>query len=145
MRVNTQFPVAVHILLLVAAYGDKIKVTSDFIAKSAGMNPVLIRNAFTKLKKAGLLLTSAGRGQTRLARAAGKITLWDVYTAVEPGGVGDIFRMHPNISSQCPVGRFISSNLTGHLEDVVDVMRKKMSRTTLGTLLTEFEANNPGK
>lgn len=142
MRVNTRFPVAVHALLLVAAYGEEVRVTSDFISRSAGINPVLIRNVFTKLKKAGILLTSAGRGRTRLARAAGTITLWDVYTAVESGNAKDIFTIHPNISPKCPVGRFISVNLTAHLEEVVDVMRKKMSKTTLATLLREFEANS---
>lgn len=144
MRVSSQFPVAVHILLLVAAYDDELKVTSDFISQSAGMNPVLIRNVFTKLKKAGLLLTSAGRGRTRLAKTPGKITLWDVYTAVESGTAKDMFTMHRKISPKCPVGRLVSTNLTAHLEEVVDAMRRKMSRTTLATLLNELGADGTG-
>ena len=145
MRVNTQFPVAVHVLLLIAAYSDEFKVTSDFISKSSGINPVLIRNIFTKLKKAELLLTSAGRGRTRLARVPGKITLWDVYAAMEPGTAKGIFALHRNISQKCPVGRFISTKLTGHLEDTVTAMRSEMSKTNLATLLKDLAASDSGQ
>ncbi len=141
MRGNTQLAVATHVLMLVGAYGNDIKVTSDFISGSAGINPVLIRNIFTKLKKAGILLTSAGRGQTRLARPAAEITLWDIYTAVESESSLDIFKIHRNTSPECPVGRFISANLVTHLDDAVLAMRAKMSQTTLATLIAELKAN----
>lgn len=141
MRVNTQFPIAVHTLMLVAAFGEEQKVTSDLISGSTGINPVLIRNVFTKLRKAGLLLTAAGRGRTRLAKPAADITLWDVYTAVESGSAKDIFKVHPNISPVCPVGRLVFTNLTARLEDAVAAMRAEMSKTTLATLLKDLETN----
>ena len=143
MRGNTQFAVAVHALMLVAAFGDEVKVTSDFISRSAGINPVLIRNIFTKLKTAGILLTSAGRGRTQLARPAVTITLWDIYTAVESGTSKDIFKIHQNMSPQCPVARFVSGNLTTHLDDVVKAMQGKMSKITLAMLVKELADDEP--
>ena len=67
MRVSTQFPIAVHIMLMVAGFPDQ-KMTSEVVSESAGTNPVIIRNIFSKLNNAGLLETKSGRGKTTVAR-----------------------------------------------------------------------------
>lgn len=58
--------------------------TSAQIAAHAGTNPVVVRRVLGKLRAAGLLVSEKGHsGGWRLARAAGDITLADIYTALE--------------------------------------------------------------
>ena len=59
MRVSTQFTIAVHALIMIAYFPD-IRVTSEMVAESVGNNPVIIRNIYGKLKKAGILSIQRG-------------------------------------------------------------------------------------
>src|SRR5690349_523482 len=86
MAANLRFPVAVHIITALA-YRDGESATSQQLAKSICTNPVVVRRLLSKLHQAGLIHCYPGKtGGCRLARSAEKITLFDVYTAVEGGG-----------------------------------------------------------
>lgn len=141
MRVSTQFPLAVHALLMIA-YFPQIRITSNIVAESAGCNAVVIRNIFTKLKKAGLLSVKTGTGGTALARLAEEISLWDVYTAVESDATDELFKMHQNTSGSCPVGSSIRSLLTSHLDDAVAAMKVSLSAVNLEQLKEELFSPN---
>lgn len=137
MRVSTQFPMAVHIMLMVAGF-ENAKITSEAAAESAGCNPVIIRNIFSKLKNAGLLNTKSGKGKTELARPSKEINLWDIYTAVESEETEDIFKFHQNTSDTCPVGSNIHKLLTPHLDDAVNALKASLSAVTLQMLIDEL-------
>ena len=137
MRVSTKFPIAVHIMLMIAGF-PKLKITSDVLSESAGCNPVIIRNLFAKLGSAGLLNTKSGRGKTTLARPADTITLWDIYTAVESDATDEIFKLHQNTSETCVVGSNIHALLMPHLSDAVAAMKYSLSKVTLEDLKREL-------
>lgn len=137
MRVSTKFPMAVHIMLMVAGFPNE-KITSEAAAESAGCNPVIIRNIFSNLKNAGLLNTKSGRGKTELARPDSEITLWDIYTAVESDKTDELFKFHQNTSDTCPVGSNIHTLLTSHLDDAVTALRESLSKVTLEQLKNEL-------
>jgi len=137
MRVSTQFPIAVHALLMVAF--SPVRVTSDMVAESAGCNAVIIRNIYSKLKKAGLLSVKTGTGGTALAKPADSISLWDVYTAVETDETDEIFKFH-NPSENCPVGSSVRNLLITHLDNAVKAMNASLSSVTLKQLKNELIA-----
>lgn len=139
MRVSTQFPIAVHILLMVAGFPD-VKVTSEIVAESVGCNPTIIRNIFAKLKNAGILNPKSGKGKTKLARTESEITLWDIYTAVESPETDELFKFHQRMSAICPIGRNIHSLLGRHLDDAVASLRDELSKVSLETLKCELYA-----
>lgn len=143
MRVSTQFPIAVHVLMMVAYFPQK-KVTSDIVAQSAGCNAVIIRNIFSKLKKAGLLSVKPGKSSTTLARPAEEITLWDVYTAVESDETDEIFKFHENTSEVCPIGSHLRGLLLSHLDQAIVAMKEELSGVTLSTMAMELQAMNGG-
>lgn len=143
MRVSTQFPIAVHSLLMIVNFPDR-KITSDMVAESAGCNAVIVRNIFSKLKKAGLLDVKAGRGDTALARPAKEISLWDIYTAVETDEADEIFKFHANMSGTCPVGGNIRSLLRGHFESAVSAMKEELSSVTLENIKQELQEKIAG-
>ena len=127
MRVSTQFPIAVHIMLMIDAFPDK-KITSEVLSVSAGF---IIRNLFSKLNNAGLLDTKSGKGKTTVLRPAEEITLWDIYTAVEGDETDEILKLHQNTSETCVVGSNIHSLLMPHLDEAVAAIRDVFSKVTL--------------
>ena len=54
MQISSRFTIATHMLVIIALKGKESKVTSDFLASSVGVNPVIIRKTLSQLKKARL-------------------------------------------------------------------------------------------
>ncbi len=137
MRMSAQFTISVQILVLIAYFADR-KLTSQFLSKSTGANPVMVRRLFGKLKGAGILNVSAGRGATTLARPTNEISLWDIYMAVEEYSVSELFKFHPKISDKCKIGMFFEGVLSVHLDDAVQAMAGRLSNISLMQLLDEW-------
>jgi Rrf2 family protein len=78
--INTQFALAVQIMMLLAATPD-IAQSSPEIAARLGKHPAFLRRISSHLVRAGLLHASHGGGYI-LAHPPDKITLGDVYSAV---------------------------------------------------------------
>ena len=55
MQISSRFTIAVHIFACIEAFGDQHKLTSDFLAGSVNVNPVIIRKTMSQLQKAGLI------------------------------------------------------------------------------------------
>ena len=141
MRINTKCSLAIHILLLVAAFSDSNKMTSEIIAKSTGNNPVIIRNILGSLKKAGIVHVQQGSGGTKLALPPSEITLWDIYQAVDPVSLDNLIGIHANPSSICPVGKRINMLLAEPYGAVTDAVQKSMSEYTLADIIRRYEAS----
>ena len=86
MSTSARFSVAIHILAALGYLERKGVewVTSKQIAKSVNTNAVVIRELLRALKHAGLVESKEGKGGgVRLARAASRISLHEIYAAVE--------------------------------------------------------------
>jgi Rrf2 family protein len=89
-RINNQFSVAVHIMTALGDHHGE-PVTSGVLAASVRAHESQIRNVLSKLVKAGLASTSRGRnGFSSLARPANKISLLEIYKAMDPPPVFSI-------------------------------------------------------
>ena len=141
MKINTQFTVAVHTLLCIAYFSGSQKVTSDFIASSTNVNPVIIRKILGKLQNAGFVETKAGVGGSFLAIPQQKITLKDIYSAVcdEEEDVRSVFNFHANPNPACPVGSKIHLVLDTPLANAQKAMEEELGKTTLADLLRKLE------
>ena len=135
MKISVRFTAAVHTLLCIRYFEKDMRVTSDFISASTGVNAVIIRKILLQLQKAGLVETAAGIGGSNLAQAADKITLLDVYNAINEGEEErDIFNFHPNPNPKCPVGSKIHLVLDDKLDDAQKAMKDSLSKTTIADL-----------
>ena len=139
MHVDSEFTVGVHILLLYAFIKED-KITSETAAKSIGCNPVIVRKVFSKLSRAGLLRPGRGNARTVLARAAGDITLRDVFLATQEETVEETFNMYP-ANPGCPVGSEIHSILHGRFASARNAMLDDLSKTTIADLAAELPAD----
>ena len=80
MQIPSRFTIAVHILTLIAQNKEnETKLTSDLIAGSVGVNPVIIRKTLSQLKKADLILVQRGSGGATLVKTPEEINLLQVY------------------------------------------------------------------
>ena len=133
MKITSRFTVAVHTLLVINTFQDKVKTTSEFIASSVNVNPVVIRRTMQSLKAAGMIDVKAGSGGARLARRPEDITLFDVYSAVD-SVEGDLFHFHENPNPACPVGRNIHAVLDVKLQEAQAALENQLKMTTLADL-----------
>ncbi len=138
MQISSRFTIAVHILTCIDYFAAEQVITSDFLASSVGVNPVIIRQVIIQLKAAGLVEVSRGKTGITLSRRLEDITLYDVYEAVE-SVKGNLFRFHDNPNPKCPVGRNIHAALDGRLVEIQEALESKMRSITMKDIsLTEI-------
>lgn len=131
MQISSRFTLAVHILDCIDTFGTTHKVTSDFLASSTNVNPVIVRKILGQLKAAGLVEVARGSGGASIAKPLSDITFLDVYKAVECVATGELFHFHSNPNPQCPVGRNIHLILDDRLMQVQNAMEKELASITL--------------
>lgn len=139
MQISSRFTLAIHIFACIDTFGNECKVTSDFLAGSTNVNPVIIRKILGQLKGAGLINVARGTGGTTVAKPLNQITFLDVYRAVECVENGDLFHFHENPNTNCPVGRNIHHILDDKLLKVQTAMEKELASITLEDLKRDTE------
>lgn len=137
MQISSRFTLAVHIFACINTFGNEYKVTSDFLAKSTNVNPVIIRKILGQLKGAGLIEVARGTGGTTIARPLNEITLLDIYHAVECVENGSLFHFHENPNTDCPVGRNIHHILDDKLLRIQTAMEKELASITLEHIIQD--------
>ena len=139
MQFSSRLPIAVHILLCIAIFQEEQKVTSNFLAASVQVNPVMIRKTLGQLKEAGLVAVKAGEGGASLTKDPEAVTLWDIFCAVEDPAEA-LFHFHEHPNPHCPVGKTIHAVLDQKLLDAKCAMRHSLEQTTLCQLIGECRA-----
>ena len=130
MRINTRFPVAVHMLALIELNKTQPS-TSELMALSVGTNPVVIRQLMSSLKRAGLIETQNGVPGCHLAKPAAEITLREIYLAVQKKTDASLFAFHANPNPNCPIGRNIREAMDAPLRDAQTAMEQTLETYTL--------------
>ena len=138
MQFSSRLPIAVHVLLCIRTFDGQEKLTSDFLAGSVNVNPVMIRNTLGKLKAAGLVKVDAGIGGAHLTKEPKDISLLDVFLAVEEEEA--LFRFHENPNPACPVGRNVHGVLDGKLDAADDAMRAQLASVSLQALIEDLRS-----
>ena len=139
MQISSRFTIAVHVLLCIEFFKDSRKATSDFLASSVNANPVVIRKLLQQLKRAGIVRVARGSGGAETARPLEKITLLDLYNAVECVDRGKLFHFHENPTLLCPVGKNIHEVLDKRLEKIQEVMEVQMESVTMRDLFWDAQ------
>ena len=130
VQISSRFTIAVHILTCIDYFAEEHIITSEFLASSVGVNPVIIRQVILQLKAAGLVEVIRGKTGITLSRRLEDITLYDVYEAVE-SVKGKLFRFHENPNPKCPVGKNIHTALDQSLDDIQAALEDKMQTITM--------------
>lgn len=140
MQISMKCSVAVHCLIFIHEAKGVAKVTSTLLAESTGCNPVVIRNILSALKKAGLITVPRGTGGAELCADPAEITLYQIYSALEPEGVTSLIGIHPCQGRPCPVAQNIRQVLQAPYHKIEDAVRTTMESITLQSMLDDFHA-----
>ncbi len=136
----TRFSVAVHALALIDRLGGG-RITSDLIAGSVGTNASFVRRVLAMLSHAGLVLSSPGVAGAQLARPAAKITLLEVYRAVD---MEDEHRLavHDEPDRRCAVGRHIQGALDAVIGPAEAAFEAQLKRRSLADVTAFISAQS---
>ena len=139
MQISSRFTIAVHVLVCIETFKNDYKVTSDFLASSVNVNPVVIRRLLQQLKRAGIVEVVRGSGGASIKRPIQEITLLDVYRAVECVEEGELFHFHENPNPLCPVGKNIHAILDTRLETIQQAMEREMECVTIEDVMKDAQ------
>ena len=138
MQISSRFTIALHLLTCNEEFKNDYKITSDFLASSINVNPVVIRRILQKLKSAGIITVARGNvGNMEINRDLKDITFYDVYKAVDCVDDEGLFHFHENPNPRCPVGRNIHNVLDKRLDAIQQAMENEMKKSTLADVINE--------
>ncbi len=130
MSRSTRFPAAIHILTLLAIKKDQY-CSSEMIAKSLGTNAVVVRRIVGLLQESGMVTSQAGsQGGAMLTVAPEKLTLLDIYDAVEDQSIFCMHDPHP----QCPVACCVKEQVNELVDRAEDRMKSELAKTKLSAI-----------
>lgn len=139
MQITSKFTAAIHILTCIEVFGGEMRVTSDFLSGSTGVNAVIVRNVLGQLREAGIVETRQGSGGAHIAKPTGEITLYDIYRAIECTDDTGLFRFHENPNAKCPVGRNIHKVMDSRLEAAQAALENELKLTTLAEIVSDTQ------
>ena len=140
MQISSRFTIAIHMLACMDVFKDEYKITSDFLASSINVNPVIIRKILSQLKDAGLIEVKRGPGGAAIAKPLDEITFFDVYQSVDCIEENTLFHFHENPNPDCPVGKNIHRVLDDKLLRIQNAMEQELKSITLADM--DFDLEN---
>jgi len=134
---NSRFPVSLHILTLLEDARGGV-VSSEYLAGSININPVLVRKEIINLRKHGFVGSKEGKnGGSFLAKSAEDINLGEVYQAVRNASILGQSKNEPN--PKCPVGRQINQHLNQLYSEAEHALMENLSKQTLADFALKFK------
>ena len=141
MSNNLRFPVALHILTLLAAKETGL-LTSEEIASSVDTNPVVIRRVMAALRENGLVESRPGvNGGWRLTKSPASITLCKVFESVQEES---LLSMHAHPNPHCPIGGHIRDSLQEIFSEAEKALHSSLSKQTIADVLDDVQARGRG-
>lgn len=134
--ISGKFAISIHILTLLAKFPDDY-LSSEFIASSINLNPVLVRKEISNLKKNNIVRSKEGKnGGAKLNLSPSKITLKQIFESTfEEISLG-FSKNEPN--PKCPIGKDINQNLSALYLTLNDSVMKQLENQTLEEFANQF-------
>ena len=134
--ISGKFAITLHILTLLSKFPDEF-LSSDFLAGSMNLHPVLIRKEIANLKKHHIVESKEGKnGGTKLLRPAENISLDDIFKLTFERVTLGYSKNDPN--PDCPVGKNINKKLDELYIDINDKISKELRVISLTEFSNKF-------
>ncbi len=134
---NSRFTVSVHILTLLAQAKDEL-LSSEYIAGSININPVLVRKELTNLRKYDLIASREGKnGGSYLGKPPEDILMSDVYKAAHSSTLLGQLKNKPN--PHCVVGKQITKQLDRLSDQAEKAMLEQLGKVSLKKFMRSFK------
>lgn len=133
---NTRFATATHILTLLAEFPEEW-LSSDWMAASINVNPVVVRKELSVLHEAGLVEGRKGKdGGSRLLKSADKIQMSDIYLAVKNSEI--LGKKNQKTNPKCPIGLEINNHLNQLFQETDQLVVDALSKKSLSDFVKKF-------
>ena len=133
---NLRLATIVHILVLADKFKDEL-ITSDFIASSINVNPVVVRREIQILKDAGILGSKKGKeGGCFLIKDTNLVTFGDVYQIITKET--DFIKKNQT-NPACPIGKQMNVALDQIIEEAENSLINKLKETTIKEFSNQFK------
>ncbi|WP_294288117.1 Rrf2 family transcriptional regulator [uncultured Chryseobacterium sp.] len=133
---NTRFATAVHIMTLLAECPQDW-LTSEWMAGSININPVMVRKELSVLREAGLIVSRQGKeGGSQLAKNADAISISEIYLAVKNTEV--LGKKNSNPNPACPVGKDINNHLKSLFSETDQLVLNFLGNKSLKAFCDQF-------
>lgn len=136
MATNTQFSIAVH-LMLALGYECGRQATSSELAASINTSPSFVRRILAKLSKANLVSTTTGKsGSCALGKRAEDISLLEIYKAVDSP---QTFAIHDYpVQENCRVSCNIETTMKKILDEAQNSFEGSLEKTSLAQVIADI-------
>ncbi len=134
---NTRFATAIHIMTILGNNPEEWH-TSDWLAGSINVNPVIIRKEISVLREAGLVESRKGKdGGCRVAKNTNDISISDIYRAVKNSEI--LGRKNQNPNPKCEIGKEINQNLDVLFSETDDLVVSFLKNKSLKNFIEQFK------
>lgn len=134
--ISGKFAITVHILSLLSKHPEDF-LSSEYLAGSMNINPVLVRKEIANLKKHSIVESREGKyGGTRLLKPAKEITLKDIFCMTFEMVHLGYAKNDPNPA--CPVGKNINQNLETLYTDINKNISGQLEKISLLEFTKDF-------
>lgn len=134
---NTRFATAIHIMTLLAK-SPQDWLSSEWIAGSININPVIIRKEISVLREAGLIVSKQGKeGGSQLSKNAELISISEIYSVVKNTDV--LGKKNQNPNPACSVGREINNHLNDLFIETDQLVLNFLGNKSLQEFCDQFE------
>lgn len=134
---NTKFATAIHILTILAKKPDEW-VSSDWIAGSINVNPVIVRKGLGLLQERGWVVSRKGKdGGSKLSVSSRAIRLADIYQAVKSTDV--LGKKNANLNPKCAIGKDINDKLDMLFRETDASVMASLEEKTLSDFEKQFQ------
>lgn len=136
---NARFATILHILTILAKSPGRW-ISSDSIADSIRIHPVIVRKELAVLKELGWVISKKGKlGGSALDVSSCEISLADIYNAVKNSNV--LGNKNNCDASSCPVGKNMNQELEKLFKETDEVVISALQPKTLKNFIDSFDAD----
>lgn len=133
---NTRFATIIHILTLLAKNRNQW-LSSDLIAQSIDINPVMVRKELSVLHKLGWVVSKKGKeGGTKLNVSSRDISMSDIYTAVKNSTV--LGKKNKCSDTKCAIGKEINAALENLFNETEEIVVDSLKNKSLEEFVSQF-------
>ena len=134
---NTRFATAIHIMTILGSKPEEWQ-TSDWLAGSINVNPVIVRKEISVLREAGLVESRKGKdGGCKVAKNTNDISISDIYRAVKNSEI--LGRKNQNPNPKCEIGKEINQNLDILFSETDDLVVSFLKNKSLKSFIEQFD------
>lgn len=138
MKISSKLAMGIHVLIAIDKFYDKYKITSEFLAGSLQVNPVIVRQIMVGLNDAGITkITDRNKG-VQIVKPLYEISMYDVYSAVDCDKKS-MFGFHSNPNNKCPVGGNIHELLDKRFDKIQEEFENIMKEYKLSDISGDLD------